>query len=263
MPRVASFRGIELKLFYELGGLFDLRSTLTEFFSPNRAAIALHHFNELVAKLIDGRHGQASFSEGVERSEIAHAFATFRQQIIEDNVPVQQEKQAFNQAASALLQAVANVAVAAKPNATAFMEKTPHNLLQPAFLKDLAPKGYYIHVSRNPKAIAASVARQPWGPSHLPGAIRWVKSYFASWEKVRESYATLGLPLLELRIEDVAANTAAYSAKVHEFLGFPQGEDVFAPANLEVLGKWGEGRTPFELKLLDAEFAGLCTRLGY
>src|SRR3546814_14996553 len=88
-----------------------------------------------------------------------------------------------------------------KPGATCFLEKTPHNLLQPQFLHELAPNARYLHIYRNPKAIAVSLLNQTWGPNDIEHAVVWVQSYFDAWADAKNYFERFGLPLRDLRIE--------------------------------------------------------------
>src|SRR3546814_11296666 len=76
----------------------------------------------------------------------------------------------FNNAARALLNELSELAMELKPGATCFLEKTPHNLLQPQFLHELAPNASYLHIYRSEErrvgTECVSTCRTRWSPYH-------------------------------------------------------------------------------------------------
>ena len=86
-----------------------------------------------------------------------------------------------------------------------FLEKTPHNLLNPRFFNRLFPEARYVHVVRDPRAIAVSLLAQTWGPSDLAGTRECVAAYLETWQSALQFLRETGLPVLDLRIEDLTS----------------------------------------------------------
>src|SRR3546814_958411 len=95
----------------------------------------------------------------------------------------------FNNAARSLLNELSELAMELKPGATCFLEKTPHNLLQPQFLHELAPNARYLHIYRNPKAIA--VSRSEEHTSELQSLMRISYAVFCLKKKNKQLQTTL------------------------------------------------------------------------
>src|SRR3546814_10837106 len=112
-----------------------------------------------------------------------------------------------------------------KPGATCFLEKTPHNLLQPQSLHELAPNARYLHIYRNPKAIAVSLLNQTWGPNDIEHAVVWVQSYFDAWADAKNYFERFGLPLQDLRIEDIAVDAENMSDTITRHLHLQRSEE--------------------------------------
>jgi hypothetical protein len=255
-PAVASFRDVELKMFFELDGLYDLRAVLTEAYSPNRATVALRRFRGMQAALMKGTYAQPTLRGAAgDDGALAAAFATFVAALAPEGYAMPTTPGRFNAAARRLLADLAAIAAAPKPGATHFLEKTPHNLLNPGLLAELAPGARYVHVTRDPRAIAVSLLAQSWGPDRLDQAVLWVRAYLETWDRRRDDFDRLGLPLLALRIEAVSGDTAAASAAVQAFLGLAPAGDLFAGASPEILDRWRTKATEAEADRLAAAFA--------
>jgi hypothetical protein len=261
---IAAFKDIELKILFERDGLFDLRSILTQDFSPNRATVASNRFRDLMMALRKGGFGQFLLAGSHVDDRLNEALAAFDARIKPEGIAMPMTKGAFNAAARDLLGALAGIAAATKPEARLFLEKTPHNLLAPQFLHELAPQARFIHVVRDPRATAVSLLSQTWGPKTLPTAILWVKSYFQAWfDSARQVYDQFGLDMLDIHIEDLSENSTEYSTKICDFLGVERRADLFSAAASSVLDRWKAKVSEDDLALLDRMMEQEMAQLGY
>jgi hypothetical protein len=112
-----------------------------------------------------------------------------------------------------------------------------------------------VHVTRDPAAIAVSLVAQSWGPDRLDQAILWVRSYLETWARRRDDFERFGLPLIELRIEAVSAETERWSGRVQGFLGLPDAGNLFAGASPEILDRWKAKVSEADAERLAAAFA--------
>lgn len=259
-PSIAGFKELELKLFFELGGLYDLRATLCRDYSPNRATVAIGAFQDVVKQLRNGDFGQRQLS-GFTR--IDEAFEQFRQSLYPKGFSKPLTYSQFNKLARNMFAEIAASALSEKVNSRLFIEKTPHNLLKIGFLHELFPAARYVHVIRNPKAIAASLQAQEWGPNDLETAAAWVSAYFSAWKCAKQEATRFDLPLLELKIEDVTGAPNSYSAAICSFLEVEQNSGLFAESNTDVLDRWKSKLSGAEMAALDSELGALCVDLGY
>lgn len=63
-----------------------------------------------------------------------------------------------------------------KPDATVWIDHTPHNVRQAALLGQAFPDSKFIHIVRDGRAVAASVVPLDWGPNSIIEAARfWVE----------------------------------------------------------------------------------------
>jgi hypothetical protein len=98
-------------------------------------------------------------------------------------------------------------------------EKTPaHAASLPQIFKDF-PDARAIHIVRDPRATAASLARMPWAPSSL-----MLNAGYLDLE--RKQVAKFRDRMLMVRLEDLLDDTRATMTRVLEFVGEPWSDDV-------------------------------------
>ena len=260
---VATFQDVELKIFTEFGGLLDMQSVLTECFSPNRAEIIFRQFRNMFKSVRTGGYGQPAL-ESLASVEYLNALEEeFYSRLQPEGYIDRLDYPTFNSAARDFLLELATIAMEQKPGSYYFLEKTPHNCLQPQFLHEIAPTARYLHIYRNPKATAVSLLNQTWGPKQLEHAIIWIQSYFSAWLKARAYFERLGLPLTDCRIEDICKNPRNLSEDICSHLGLANNDEMFAGASIEQLEGWKTKMPEEAYRLLDQKLDPLCEILGY
>ena len=267
-PSVTTLKDIELKIFCEKNGLVDLRHALVETYSPNRAIVAFDQFRRLADALIEGRHGQQALMLVVPAAEWHAVFDAFVASLSEDDQPVAQTAESYMAAARRLLSAIAGLTAKSAGQApdsedVIFLEKTPHNLLRIDFLADLSPGATFLHVMRDPRAIAWSLLAMPWGPGTLPAAARWVDGYCRAWIDAEREADALGVSLLRLHIEDVAAAPGPAANWLTDALDLAPRPDLFAGVNPEVLSRGVASAEADARALLDRRLGGWTAHFGY
>ncbi len=283
-PGVAALKDIELKIFTEKNGLLDLHHALVATYSPNRAVQALDQFRRMGEALIEGRYGQPPLTAAAPATEWRAAFAAFADTLLTDGHPAPQTDASFLTAARALLARIAAITAAAagrdqggdgqgdgdgegdgdgNRNSTTYLEKTPHSLLALGFLARLAPGALFLHVMRDPRAIARSLLAVRWGPDTPAGAASWVEGYCRAWVVAEAEAIRLGLPLTCLHIEDVAAAPEAAAARLTARLGLAPCPGLFRGVDPEVLNRSAANAGAAERAALDARLGAWVARFGY
>jgi len=260
---VATYQDVELKLFCEYSGLLDLQKVLVDSFSPNRAETVLRQFQNMLKALREGGYGQPALDTLVPGEDLDLIVSGLLERLQPQGYLSPLDYPTFNAAARDFLQSLAKIALDQKPGTKHFLEKTPHNCLQPRFLHELAPTARYLHIYRNPKAVAMSLLRQSWGPSRLDHAIVWVRSYFEAWQDAKAYFERFDLRLADLSIENIARDPKNMSREVCYHLGVELDSSLFDGASLEQLEGWKKGLTSDTSKELDDELGSLCDALGY
>ena len=109
---------------------------------------------------------------------------------------------------------------ATRPDARVVLEKTPNHKLQAALQAELYPDAKYVHIVRDGRDAAAS-AHELWAAAD--DAYADAERAASGWaEAVRDVRAHFGpLAYLELRYEDVVADTAGALGQIFDHIGLP------------------------------------------
>lgn len=98
------------------------------------------------------------------------------------------------------------------------LEKTPHNALQFGRVLNVYPKSRLIHVVRDPRRIAESLARQDWFTGSFEDAVIWVRLYYEQYWRLRSSSGGKNDRELTIRLEDCVNSPRVISQRIGEFL---------------------------------------------
>ncbi|MEY2471866.1 MAG: hypothetical protein QOK28_1195 [Actinomycetota bacterium] len=118
---------------------------------------------------------------------------------------------------------------ATRPDARMVLEKTPNHRLQAALQAELYPDARYVHIVRDGRDATAS-QRELWGGADAEFADpdRAADAWAAAVRDVRAHFGALAY--LELRYEDVMADTPGALARIFDHLGLPHDDALCAAA---------------------------------
>ena len=163
-----------------------------------------------------------------------------------------------------------------RPGATHVLEKTPAGSLYPsvemARKLECFPDGWYVHVIRDPRAVAASLTAVPWGPASLSGgADVWRRSVV----DIREVFGRHPR-YREVRYEDLLGEPEAGFKQMLTWLGLAMEQGVrerlarvremrLAPAGEGPLAphRWREQLAAADVARIEAIAGDLLEALGY
>lgn len=118
--------------------------------------------------------------------------------------------------------AVINKIAATKPGAEVVLEKTPGNIKKHQMIKQIFPDAKFLHIVRDPRAVAASLLaakREPWGnwaPNDVYAAARMWRDHITP---ARREMVLYGDDLKEIRYEDLSNNPSAVVHDIWKWLG--------------------------------------------
>lgn len=172
-----------------------------------------------------------------------------------------------------------------RPLQRAWVDHTPHNLQDALLLADLFPTARFIHIVRDPRAVAASLLGCEWGPVDAPQAADyWIRHL--SWGLAAE----LALPGRVKRVfyEQVLNEPEVILPDLRAFCGLVEpGEAVvvdsagadpayFLPAftrrqhqwvgqapNIQRQFAWRQQLAPWQIQAIEHRVADLLPMLGY
>jgi Sulfotransferase family len=160
-----------------------------------------------------------------------------------------------------------------EPGATRIAERTPLHVFHLPLISAIYPDARYIHIIRDGRDVARSIAAQEWGPAEIEEAA-------AEWRAAITAAREAALPAdiyREVRYEELLREPAPVVSGLYEWLGLPATDDVVAEAATEAgiganlggapsgigVAKWREAYSDADLAAFDRVAGGLLRDLGY
>ena len=101
-----------------------------------------------------------------------------------------------------------------------WVEKTPYNILNYSFIRELFPDALFIHIKRDPRSVAQSYFRQTWAPNTTEDCALLLKEVFRKWFDERKKINIQSPNYLEVKLEDFAENPKETLLKpIEDFCG--------------------------------------------
>jgi hypothetical protein len=160
-----------------------------------------------------------------------------------------------------------------EPGTTRIAERTPLHVLHLELIAAIYPDARFVHIVRDGRDVARSIAAQEWGPSSIEEAA-------AEWRSAILAAREAGLPdevYREVRYEEILREPAAIVSDLYEWLDLPATDDVVAEAVSEAgiganlggapsgisVAKWREVYSEADLLAFDRVAGALLRDLGY
>ena len=264
LPNVFGIEDVELKIFGELHGLPDLYHALVSHYGLQRSIVAVKSFRNLYKNLFRNHYqGQVELGEflNIERStELLEEFLSELTFGDKDH-PGEITHRKFLREANVFIDSLYN-SIAGTEYFQYRLEKTPHNLLHTRFLSEVFQGSKFIHISRDPRLVAVSLLKMPWGPDNIEDCVKWYASYHHSWLREKLRCDVAGIEIYDFRIEDFHYDENGTVAGLCEYLNMDNG---FTLAGYDY-----QKLVDIKGKISDSEYAKLnvflkkeVTELGY
>jgi hypothetical protein len=162
---------------------------------------------------------------------------------------------------------------AVEPGAARIAERTPMHVFHLELIAAIYPDARFVHIIRDGRDVARSVAAQRWGPEEIAEAA-------AEWRDAILAARSAGLPddlYREVRYEDLLTAPAPAVAELYGWLGLEASDEVVADAIGEAgiganlgaapsgigVAKWRDAYTEADLAAFDRVAGDLLRELGY
>lgn len=265
--RVLSFPSIELKFLTSREGLLDLRHCLIQEYDIDSAQQALNAFEKFLERVFFEKFfNSVSVDAYCDAEQLRRACTEFSQAVRLSGRATIASAEHFDAAARRLMDAVFSAATRlaeAGVSPIYNLEKTPHSLLHMNSLNEIFPQTKFVHVMRDPRAIVLSLLSMDWAPTTTDECVVWLKCYCRAWARSRDVAVANGASLLELRLEDIAADPGRIVARLSEFLALDIAPDVFDGVRPDIGFSWKERCTNKDVQHLTAALAEEMSFLGY
>jgi hypothetical protein len=225
----------ETRFIVDPGGLENLAHVLTVGYTPYDGDDALRRFDYLMRETLTGRTptefrgsdlpgmvGSERYWAALARFQDALAWYTLDAGIPHDPTSVRRspyEPATYRRVIPLYFQDRAELIVllhafvqelfggaAADHGKPTWCEKTPMNILSAPFLWELFPEATVIHIMRHPLGVVASHLHQPWAPRSLHDVVAWLSPIYRRWFGLRDTLDLASVRLVEVRLEDLAAD---------------------------------------------------------
>jgi hypothetical protein len=111
---------------------------------------------------------------------------------------------------------------ATKPGCSVVLEKTASQIWSTQLMQRLYPEAYFLHIVRDPRAVAASMlayARESWANEGEPDVLTAAEAWLSAVTIGHRDLAVLGERRIEIRYEDLVAEPDATLAAILTPLG--------------------------------------------
>jgi hypothetical protein len=140
-------------------------------------------------------------------------------------------------------------------------EKTPHNLMHAPFLLEMLPHAIFVHIVRDPRAVAGSLLKQPWATNSAEDCCRSLVGYHTRWRQLRTDPIMTDDRCIELRFEDLAADPTAALAPLFAACGLPETLDDIQGVRPEHTKDWRVTLSPADVQLIETQLGPLMDHL--
>ncbi len=142
-------------------------------------------------------------------------------------------------------------------------EKTPHNLSHLRFIRELFADAPFIHILRDPRAVARSLMKQPWAPDTANDCSRFVRGIYDAWFDYRARNELPAGYYLEVRLETLTAQPTQTLAAIAQFLGLENDFETLPEIRAEHEADWRQGLSANDISTIESSLTPYAQRLGY
>jgi hypothetical protein len=266
-PEIGSFLDAELKLFSEAGGVWDLYWNFVEAYSPQRAPVAMERFEWLFRAQYENSPGSVGLKAYVSEDRWRAIVTRLKgAMFIEGTVPRRITSEEFMVLIAGMIGDIADLIefpVEIPPEHRIFLDKTPHNLLRLKLNSRLPVEAIFLHVMRDPRIIAKSLSKMPWGPGDLRMSALWVREYVVEMQRAFDWSIENGVTVHSVFIENIANQQAEHADYLANALEIRSDYNIFYDVGLETLEQSAHAISSDEVLILNNVLRDWAVRLGY
>ena len=241
-PAFFAFGELETRFMVSNGGVLDLFRAHCEDFGFERTMWADKAFRVLMLESLatGGRYGEEGLDIYLPNGHYHKSVETYLDQLSGSYLPRQlSEAEFISITRSFITQLIDPMKV--DQDASRWVEKTPHTILHARFVHRIFPDARFLHVTRDPRAVARSLMRQTWAPNSFAGCLEWLSQVYARME-IELQYLTRHPNVYrQVRLEDLVLARADLQSALAGFLELDHFDLQGMRFDSEKLFGWAEG----------------------
>ena len=142
-------------------------------------------------------------------------------------------------------------------------EKTPQNLLNLDFIKELFPDSLVVHIKRDPRGVVHSLTNQMWAPKDVRGASLLLRNMFARWEALEKKLDLDPARFLEVKLEDFAAEPLPVLEAITRQCGLDNRFEGLPEISLDRVNNWQSVLSREDVRVINETLGSYIEAIGY
>ena len=141
-------------------------------------------------------------------------------------------------------------------------EKTPANMNNLPSLHRLFPDALFVHIKRDPRAVATSFSQQQWAPSNIGLSCQMLKQILAKWRVVKENMAK-DVSYLEIKLEELTSDPVSIMEQVALAIGTSNDFPAAHELDKGISSAWQSKINSSDMDILNKELEHEIRYMGY
>lgn len=146
--------------------------------------------------------------------------------------------------------------------ASAWVEKTPSNLVSLDLLWEIFPEAKVLHIKRDPRGVVHSLMRQDWAPQRVEHATAFMRHIYWRWQHLKPRLDLGPARYMELRLEDLCADADGTLDRIAAFLGVAP-DFANRTINKAAADNWRTGLAEDDRRHVEQHLADMFPLMGY
>ncbi len=256
----ANFGELEARFLVEYGGLVDLYRMLGHDYGLERAIESIRLFRKLMREMaVGGLYGDLGIDAHLPDGHYARVVGTFVDRLGGDTPRHRSDDELMALFREFLVEFLDPILGPGQR----WVDGTPHTLMRARFLLQLFPGAQFLHVTRDPRAVAASLMRQGWGPDDVVGCGDWLENVYARLATETRYVERAPGAYLQIRFEELCSDVDRTTQRIADFLDEP--DLTFSMIEFEVghVNAWVGEISSEDSRYLTDRFSWVYDWLGY
>ncbi len=257
----AALDDLEARFLTSWGGLLDMFRALGSDFGVDRAAAAVENFRYVMQSMaVGGLYGDLGFDRRLGEDHYWSAIERFIETL---GGPRPRYRSDDDEILSHMRTFLEDLLGPALESGDRWVDGTPHTLMQARFLIRLLPGSQFLHVTRDPRAVAVSLSRQVWAPDDIVGCAEWLESVYRRLQDETRVIEQEPGRYHHVRFEDLCLDSHGVAQELASFLAAPHLSFAMVEFGLLHATAWVDQLSAEDSRYLVDRFSWVYDLYGY